>query len=160
MMRSVHFMSILLVTLGSVSVADDCLYDQDAHREVYAKLQQRYAGTIYLEAEKALEIPKGPDRVVLWRGGCEHLGFSIKYYGARMPETITQNQLFARAVELVREFDQELADSGELVRLLEKKEFQQLRPDFYLVRYPRMSEFTIAYDVDKRGRYVDVSYYQ
>ncbi len=158
--RAAVFLIFIPILADGGPRADECLYDQATHRAAYRRLQDMHETARFLPEENALEIGLKRGRVVLWTGGCMHLGFAIRYYGRDDADYRNRKALFKKSIELLRSFDPGLADPAILKRALGRNQFRKIEPHRYLVDYPSMTQFTISYTVEMGEQRIEVSYYR
>jgi len=154
---------ILLLLFAQPLIADDeCNFDQQNQIEVLRRLQSKYEKSKLAEEERTLTIERGKSTIYFQRGGCEHLGISIKYRTKDNRNFNDQNALFDQAEKLIEEFGQEFIKIDEIKKLITDKKYKLLQennPRIYAINYKHLSYFEITFSESEGYKIIEVSYY-
>ncbi|HAS53651.1 MAG: hypothetical protein A2X56_13500 [Nitrospirae bacterium GWC2_57_13] len=161
----VFLIALFMVTLGLHHAAiadDDCQFDQQDQIEVLRKLQAKYKGSTLAEGERELTINRGNSVIRFQRGGCEHLGITIKYQTTEKKDYRTKDALFSKAGELLEEFGQEFIGIAEFKDLIKQGSFRLLQekdPVIYSIELKRLSSVEVMYSEEGGTKVIEVGYY-
>lgn len=142
--RHLVTMSLCALVTNVVIADEECIFDQAEQHKRYLQMQKEYAGSRYVEKEHKLVIPKNGVEITLRRGGCAHFGITIEY---RIPKTTRYESeflFFAKIIELVTEYGQELVDPEKLKKTIESKKWHKIEEDnggYYFVGYEGVISF-------------------
>lgn len=157
--------SILILSLAfpQMLIADDeCNFDQKNQIEVLRKLQTEYENSRLSENERTLTIERGNSTIHFQRGGCEHLGISIRYHTKDNRNFDDQDTLFDQAGKLIEEFGREFINIDEFRNLIKNKEFKLIQGKntrIYVIHYKSLTNFEIIASEKDGYRIITVSYY-
>ncbi len=153
---------IFVISLPLLAEDEECIFDQDQQLEEYKKLEQRFPGSSYVEDEYRLIIPVEEGQVHLGKGGCVHYGITIELIQPKTDRYKDEEAFFAEVVRLVEQYDNELADAGELKKLLQQKKLENIPDDtgrYYFVTYEGLTAFEIYQRDEADKTLIGVSYY-
>jgi hypothetical protein len=147
-----------LAGLAEKAKADDCLYNQEAFKDMLEQLRSQYSNSKYTENKEALVIFLEHGAVTVSYGGCEHYSTEINYV-ARTNKAISTMGAFTKATELVKKFGQDRVDPKALRKLLSRKKYKELQSGMFIVPYPDMDEFTIEIGQKRVHATIVISFY-
>jgi hypothetical protein len=164
------FMKVLLFVvfiamsgLHHAAIADDdCQFDQQNQLDVLRKLQAKYKGSTLAEDERLLTIRRGGSVIRFQRGGCEHLGITIKYQTTEKKDYGNKDVLFSKAGELLEEFGQEFIGIAEFRDLIKHGRFRLLQekdPVIYIIEHEHLTSFEVIYSEAGGTKVIEVGYY-
>lgn len=154
---------ILLFLFPQPLFADDeCNFDQQNQIEVLRLLQSKYEQSKLSEEKRTLTIEREGATIYFKRGGCEHLGISVRYRTRDSRNFNDQNVLFDQAEKLIEEFGQEFINIDEFKKLIADKKYKLLQennPRIYAISYEHLTYFEIISSESGGYKIIEVSYY-
>jgi hypothetical protein len=157
-----YLVIILILISTSLSAEEECIFDQAAQKAKYLELQKKYPGSLYLESEYKLVIPRGASQISLSRGGCVHFGITIE---EKMPLTSrfqTEDAFFEKIMALVTEFGQELVTSEELAQIITQEKWKNLSGEdgmYYFIPLSGLTTFEAYQRADGNQTTIGASFY-
>jgi hypothetical protein len=153
----------LCVVVTNIAIADEeCIFDQAEQHKRYLQMQEEYEGSRYIEKEHKLIIPKNGTEITLKRGGCVHFGITIEY---RVPKTTkyeNEDLFFAKIIELVAEYGQELIDPERLKETIKARKWQKIEGGnggYYFIGYEGVISFEAFQKQSAKHTTVVASFY-
>jgi len=143
---------------SQVSIADECLYNQDVYKEMYDGLRNKYKHTEYQKKDKSLEITLEDSKIIVWYGGCEHYGTKIRYFENKK-KVYSKREIFDKSVHLVTLFARHMINPSELKAILSSGKYKEIEKGSFLVDYPTMDWFSITVGGRAGKPLIDIDFY-
>lgn len=160
-MTRIIFLILLAFLVPPESKAEDgnnCLFNQDAFKEMYVPIKAKYKSTKYLKGDQSLEIKFNNSKVIVRYFGCEHYGTEIKYFETQT-KFYSDKEIFEKTIGLIKRFGHDRINPSVLRGLLNSGNYQKLESRTFMVNYPEMDELSITVNTQASKPSLEISFY-
>jgi hypothetical protein len=143
---------------SNAEAGDDCLYNQDAFKEMYSPIKAKYKNTKYLKGDQSIEINLNDSKIIVRYFGCEHYGTEIKYFENQI-KVYSDKEIFEKTIDLIKRFGQDRINLSVLRGLLNSGKYQKFENRTFTVNYPEMDELSITVDKQAGKPLIEIGFY-
>ncbi len=135
----------MLLVIGQVVQADECILDQATRVSNNLELQKKYPGSYLIEKNFILVVPVENGEVHINIGGCTHYGITIELWTKNVDRYINEEVFMDQILHLAQTYSQGKVDQAKLKKLIFEKNWMQPEPPrrIYFFNYYETGTFEV-----------------